>query len=114
MTTLIIKKDFFGLETNNFFSFFFCRPRVLSRRHSRASSVDRREIFTKYITRDSEHSDTIHPYENHDPELSPHPSRNEGVLDFKDEDEETSTIAETVNNNGNKRDFQIEVVYIQR
>jgi hypothetical protein len=46
------------------------RSRGLSRRHSRASSVDRREIFTKYVARGNEHSDDIHPYENDDPELS--------------------------------------------
>ena len=41
--------------------------RGVTRRHSRASSVDRREIFTKYVARGSEHSVAIHPYASHDP-----------------------------------------------
>ena len=41
--------------------------RGVTRRHSRASSVDRREIFTKYVARGSEHSVSIHPYASHDP-----------------------------------------------
>ncbi len=59
----------------------FFRSRGLSRRHSRASSVDRREIFTKYIARGNEHSDNIHPYENDDPELRCQPV----MLDLKKE-----------------------------
>jgi hypothetical protein len=44
------------------------RPsRGVTRRHSRASSVDRREIFTKYVARASEHSVAIHPFASHDP-----------------------------------------------
>jgi len=42
----------------------------LIRRHlSRASSVDRREIFQKYIQNSNENADEIRPYEDHDPEL---------------------------------------------
>jgi hypothetical protein len=41
--------------------------RGVTRRHSRASSVDRREIFTKYVARGNEHSVSIHPYASHDP-----------------------------------------------
>ena len=41
--------------------------RGVTRRHSRASSVDRREIFTKYVARGSEHSVAIHPFASHDP-----------------------------------------------
>ena len=41
--------------------------RGVTRRHSRASSVDRREIFTKYVARGSEHSVAILPYASHDP-----------------------------------------------
>ena len=41
-----------------------------SRRHnSRASSVDRREIFEKYVHEGNEHSNKILPYSNDDPEL---------------------------------------------
>jgi hypothetical protein len=39
------------------------RSHDLSRHHSRASSVDRREIFSKYITFTSEHSGNIQPCE---------------------------------------------------
>ena len=42
---------------------------LLHRRHSRASSVDRREIFNKYIQRSGEHSDSVRPYSSDDPEL---------------------------------------------
>jgi hypothetical protein len=43
------------------------------RRHnSRASSVDRREIFEKYVQEGSEHSSKILPYCNDDPELNGH------------------------------------------
>ena len=41
----------------------------MERRHSRASSVDRREIFKKYITNGSEHEETLRPFANDDPEL---------------------------------------------
>lgn len=41
----------------------------LQRKHSRASSVDRREIFNKYIQRTGEHSDSVRPYSNDSPEL---------------------------------------------
>jgi hypothetical protein len=41
----------------------------LERRHSRASSVDRREIFKKYITNGSEHEENLRPFANDDPEL---------------------------------------------
>lgn len=39
------------------------------RKHSRASSVDRREIFNKYIQKSSEHTDSIRPFSSDDPEL---------------------------------------------
>ena len=42
---------------------------LLHRRHSRASSVDRQEIFNKYIQRSGEHSDSVRPYSSDDPEL---------------------------------------------
>jgi hypothetical protein len=42
---------------------------LLQRRHSRASSVDRREIFNKYIQRSGEHSDSVRPFSSDDPEL---------------------------------------------
>ena len=42
----------------------FCR-----RHNSRASSVDRREIFEKYVHEGNEHSNKILPYSNDDPEL---------------------------------------------
>ena len=42
---------------------------TLQRKHSRASSVDRREIFNKYIQKSSEHTDSIRPFSSDDPEL---------------------------------------------
>lgn len=45
------------------------RSQLIARRHSRASSVDRREIFRKYINNSNEHSLDICPYVNEDPEL---------------------------------------------
>ncbi|XP_059082309.1 uncharacterized protein LOC131879868 isoform X2 [Tigriopus californicus] len=45
------------------------RNELIARRHSRASSVDRREIFRKYINNSNEHSMDICPYVNEDPEL---------------------------------------------
>lgn len=50
---------------------------LLNRRHSRASSVDRREIFNKYIQRSSEHSDSVRPYSSDDPELGSSPGNTE-------------------------------------
>ena len=41
----------------------------LERRHSRASSVDRREIFKKYITNGSEHEENLRPFADDDTEL---------------------------------------------
>ncbi len=41
----------------------------LERRHSRASSVDRREIFQKYIQNAGEHAEDLRPYANDDPDL---------------------------------------------
>ena len=41
----------------------------LERRHSRASSVDRREIFKKYIANGSEHEENLRPFANDDPDL---------------------------------------------
>eukprot|EP00092_Neocalanus_flemingeri_P006642 GFUD01007166.1.p1 GENE.GFUD01007166.1~~GFUD01007166.1.p1 ORF type:complete len:727 (+),score=169.88 GFUD01007166.1:715-2895(+) len=41
----------------------------LSRKHSRASSVDRREIFQKYINIDNEHAETIKLFEDDSSEL---------------------------------------------
>ena len=49
---------------------------LLHRRHSRASSVDRREIFNKYIQRSGEHSDSVRPYSSDDPELIQNPTTN--------------------------------------
>ena len=51
--------------------FYYTAPgmSLLHRRHSRASSVDRREIFNKYIQRSGEHSDSVRPYSSDDPEL---------------------------------------------
>ena len=45
-------------------------PKVPKRRHSRASSVDRREIFNKYIQRPGELSDSVRPFTSDDPELN--------------------------------------------
>ena len=42
---------------------------LLHRKHSRASSVGRREIFNKYIQRSGEHSDSVRPYSSDDPKL---------------------------------------------
>merc|ERR1712223_205965 len=42
----------------------------LRRHNSRASSVDRREIFEKYVQEGNEHSNNILPYSNDNPELS--------------------------------------------
>ena len=39
------------------------------RKHSRASSVDRREIFQKYINIDNEHAENIKLFENDSSEL---------------------------------------------
>ena len=41
----------------------------IERRHSRASSVDRREIFQKYIQNVNEHAESLRPYVNEDTEL---------------------------------------------
>merc|ERR1712243_236074 len=45
------------------------RTGKLNRKHSRASSVDRREIFQKYINIDSEHAENVKPFENKSSEL---------------------------------------------
>jgi hypothetical protein len=37
----------------------------VSRRHSRASSLDRREMFGKYIPEDNRHAPTIQPFQAH-------------------------------------------------
>ena len=44
-------------------------PEFCRRHNSRASSVDRREIFEKYVHEGNEHSNKILPYSNDDPEL---------------------------------------------
>ena len=44
-------------------------PEFCRRHNSRASSVDRREIFEKYVHEGNEHSTKILPYSNDDPEL---------------------------------------------
>jgi len=41
----------------------------ITRKHSRASSVDRREIFQKYINIDSEHAENVKLFENDSSEL---------------------------------------------
>ena len=58
--------------------FYYTAPgmSLLHRRHSRASSVDRREIFNKYIQRSGEHSDSVRPYSSDDPELIQNPTTN--------------------------------------
>ena len=52
-------------KSNALYHFEFCR-----RHNSRASSVDRREIFEKYVQEGNEHSNNILPYSNDNPELS--------------------------------------------
>ena len=70
-----IPYDFFANFNIIFIYFVFSRGRsklpshLLHRRHSRASSVDRREIFNKYIQRPGEHSDSVKPFVSDDPEL---------------------------------------------
>eukprot|EP00095_Tigriopus_kingsejongensis_P005692 maker-scaffold158_size296719-snap-gene-1.24 protein:Tk05692 transcript:maker-scaffold158_size296719-snap-gene-1.24-mRNA-1 annotation:"domain protein" len=53
----------------------------LGRRHSRASSVDRREIFRKYIHNNNEHSQDICPYVNEEGEI---PLEREAKVDDED------------------------------
>jgi len=48
-------------------------PTVVTRKHSRASSVDRREIFQKYISVDSEHAAQVKLFEDASVELG-HPT----------------------------------------
>lgn len=52
----------------------------LLRRHSRASSVDRREIFNKYIQRTE--SDNVKPFTSDDPELVCQKDRNQDEFMF--------------------------------
>ena len=53
----------------------------LLRRHSRASSVDRREIFNKYIQKSSEHSESVRPFSSDDPELEKDRNQDEFLLE---------------------------------
>ena len=62
--------------------------RAMERRPSRASSVDRREIFKKYIQNANEHTERLRPYANDDPELR-RPKGQPARQDEKEEEEET-------------------------
>ena len=63
----------------------------VERRHSRASSVDRREIFRKYIQNVNEHAEDFRPYENVDPDLL---LRDASSFGDEEEEEETETAVE--------------------
>ena len=70
---------------NSFFHF-------IRRQNSRASSVDRREIFEKYVQEGNEHSETIIPYSNDNPELIGNDqSISQGINDRNSEDSKIPT-----------------------
>ena len=87
------------------FIFFNSRGRsklpshLLHRRHSRASSVDRREIFNKYIQRPGEHSESVKPFVSDDTELC-HGEKDRNQDEFLMDPTSNSITVNKVSTNG--------------
>ena len=79
---------------------------LILRKHSRASSVDRREIFNKYIQKSSEHTDSIRPFSSDDPELCHEAEKDRNQEEFLLVHEQFATKNSEANSN-QKKEFRL-------